>query len=400
MTQNMWKRAVIAGVAGGLLAVSGCSTTTSAGGSTASNSGGASSAGGSASGSGTATAGGEGISAAALATAKANLAPYTGHPSAFPVDKPLLKKPAAGTKFSFLQCSTPICALFAKIIQGPTHALGVELTVTKAGPSAQALQTAVSSIVAGNPAAVLIPAADPVQYRQGMQDLADKGIPVVSQGVVDGAQFPAIKASILSDKATTLAGKLLADWVVQRNGTKPSVFYSVPELSFSTFIAEGYKKEMASLCPSCVVRYEKLPITTIGSTAPTAITSDLQKHPETKTVVFASLEAAGGLPAAMKVAGLTADTVGFAPDPAVLGYIKSGDITAGLGYDTVTSTWVQVDIAARLIAGEPLTAAEMADENVMQMLEKGDITFDPSHGYSGYPDIAERFAKLWPSSAS
>ena len=332
--------------------------------------------------------------------AKANLAPYTGHPSAFPVDKPLMHKPAAGTTFSYLQCVTPICALFGNILKGPTGALGVKLTVTKAGASAQSLQTAMSSIIAGKPAAVLIPAADPVQFRQGMSDLASNSIPVISQGVVDTAQFPAIKASILGQKATTLAGKLLADWVFLRNGDKPSVFYAVPELSFSSYIQSGYKDEMAARCPSCAVRYEKLPIATLGNTAPTTVTSDLQRHPETKTVVFASEEAAGGLPAALKVAGITVDTVGFAPDPAVLGYIKAGQITAGLGYDVVTSTWVQVDEAARLIAHEPLTTAEAADENVMQMLEKSDITFDPSHGYSGYPDVGARFGKLWSGSSA
>ena len=185
-----------------------------------------------------------------------------------------------------------------------------------------------------------------------------------------------------------------------RNGTAPSVFYTVPELSFSPFIQSGYQAEMRKVCPTCNVRYVQLSIATIGSTAPGKVTSDLQSHPDSKTAVFGSLEAAGGLPAALKVAGIKVDTVGFAPDPAVLGYIKAGDITAGLGYDTVTSMWVQVDEAARLITGQELTSAENADSNVMQMLEQKDITFDPSHGFTGYPDIKDRFAKLWSGTAA
>ena len=31
----------------------------------------------------------------------------------------------------------------------------------------------------------------------------------------------------------------------------------------------------------------------------------------------------------------------------------------------------------------------------MQMLEPSDVTFDPSKGYTGYPDFPQRFAKLW-----
>ena len=336
-----------------------------------------------------------GITPAALAIATQDLAPYTGHPSAFPVDVPLAAKPAAGTKLAFLQCVTPICALLAQLAQGAAQTLGVPLTVTKAGASAQSLQDAMSSIIAQKPSAVLLPASDPVQFRDEMAQLDTQKIPVVSQGIVDTEQFPAIKGVILGSTAATLAGRLLADWVVTRNGDKPSVFYNTPELTFSGLIQSGYQTQMSKLCPSCQVRYVKLPVATIGSTAPSTVTSDLQSHPDTKTAVFGTEEAADGVPPALNVAGIKVDTVGFAPDPEVLGYIKAGSITAGLGYDTLTSTWVQLDEVARLLTRQNLTSAEKADENVMQILEQKDITFDPSHGYAGYPDTPKRFAALW-----
>ena len=53
---------------------------------------------------------------------------------------------------------------------------------------------------------------------------------------------------------------------------------------------------------------------------------------------------------------------------------------------------------ARLLTGQPLTGKEAADPSVMQMLEQKDVSFDPSHGFNGYPDVADRFAKLWPAS--
>jgi len=31
----------------------------------------------------------------------------------------------------------------------------------------------------------------------------------------------------------------------------------------------------------------------------------------------------------------------------------------------------------------------------MQFLTQKDITFDPTHGFSAYPEFIERFAKLW-----
>lgn len=336
----------------------------------------------------------------ALAQAEANLAPFTGGPSPFPATEPLLARPPAGKSLAMLQCSTPICALIGRMAQEAAGGLGTPLTVTKAGASAQSLQEAMASIIAQKPAAVLIPAADPVAYREPMNQLQQLGIPVVSQGVVDGDQFGAIKGTILGKQAARQAGTLLADWVVQRNGAKPVVFYNIPELSFSPFIVEGFTKEMGSLCPQCAVRFVDVPISTIGNTAPATVVSDLQVHSDTATAVFGSAEAANGLPAALKVAGIQVDTVGFAPDPAVLGYIKNGDITAGLGYDIRTTTWVQVDMAARLMTGQPLKGAEAADPSVMQMLEQKDLTFDPAKGFNGYPDVADRFARLWAGSAT
>lgn len=331
----------------------------------------------------------------ALARAATNLAPYTGHPNPFPVDEPLATRPPTGSAMAYLQCSTPICALIGNVATEATGALGARLSIAKAGPSAQALQDAMSSLIAQKPKAMLLPAADPVQYRDPMQQLDSLGIPAVSSGIVDAEQFPAIKGQILGAAGSTLAGTLLADWTVKRNGVKPAVFYNVPELSFSPFIVRGFTKELGALCPACQTRVVDLPIATIGNRAPSTVVSDLQSHPDTATAVFGSEEAADGLPAAMKVAGLTVDTVGFAPDPAVLGYIRNGDVTAGLGYDIRTTTWAQVDMAARLMTGQPLSGAEKSDPSVMQMLEKGDLTADVSHGFNGYPDVANRFGKLW-----
>ena len=334
----------------------------------------------------------------AIARATANLAPYTGHPNAFPVDEPLKKKLGPETKLAFLQCSTPICALIGNMVKQAAASMNVPVSVTKASPSAQSLQEAMSSIIAAKPQGVLIPATDPVQFRDPMEQLAKLDIPVVSQGVVNAQDFKAIKGSILGQDTAVKVGTLLADWTVKRNGNAPSVFYATPELSFTKFIQQGYTTELKALCPSCKVRVVQVPISTIGNKAPQTVVSDLQANPDTKTAVFSSEESATGLPAALKVAGITVDTVGFAPDPAVLGYIKNGDITAGLGFDIRTSAWIQLDMTARLLTGQPLTSQEAADPSVLQMLEQKDVNFDPSHGFNGYPDVADRFAKLWPAS--
>jgi len=57
-----------------------------------------------------------------VSAAKAAVADYSGEPSAFPVDKPL-ERPPAGSRFAFLQNSTPVAALAAAIHTQPSLAI-------------------------------------------------------------------------------------------------------------------------------------------------------------------------------------------------------------------------------------------------------------------------------------
>jgi len=66
------------------------------------------------------------------AAAEAAIAPYVGQPSKFPVKTPLEKKPT-GKKIAYLDCGTPICALFGQLAEGPFQALGMSMTTVKAG---------------------------------------------------------------------------------------------------------------------------------------------------------------------------------------------------------------------------------------------------------------------------
>lgn len=331
----------------------------------------------------------------AMAAITENLAPYVGQPSAFPVDEPLDQRPPAGTTIAYLQCAAPTCALVSKVLTGATQTLGVKLSVTKAGPSAQAIQQAAESILASKPSAVIIPAVDPSQYRRQLAAFEEAGIPVVSLGVNNTEDHSAIKAGMIGARTTALAGRLMADRVLRDNGAVGSVFYAIPELDFSAIQEEAYTDQIHKRCPACEVRVVKIPFSQVGNTAPATIVSDLQSHPDTKAAVFVAYDTAIGLPNALEVADLEVDTVGFAPSPDALTYLKEGAVNSGIGNGLVTAVWTAVDAAARLITDQPLAQGEVEDRTVMQLLEQEDITFDPAMGYAGYPDFAKRFATLW-----
>jgi ribose transport system substrate-binding protein len=336
-----------------------------------------------------------GSGAADTAAAKEVLAPYLGKPSAFPVDEPLPKPIPAGTKIGFLQCVTPICGVFAQALAPAAQAVGAQLDVVKAGASAGDLQSAMSSLIEKQPNGLIIPGIEPATIAAPLKQAHEAGIKLVSNGIMGAERF-GMEGQTLGRPAAELAGRLLAAWTVDRKGEDADiVFYNTPELSFSAVIKEGFAAGIKELCPGCSVRYVDVPIATIGNSAPAHVVSDLQSHPKTNTLVFATSEASTGLPAALKTAGLTPETIGFAPGPANLQDIKDGKMTAGLAVDVATIIWTLVDETARLLTDSPLTAGEKSTVPVMQIVTAKDLDYDVSKGWTGYPDYAERFAKLW-----
>jgi ribose transport system substrate-binding protein len=333
-----------------------------------------------------------GTAKADVAAARAAIAQYTGRPTAFPVDAPLQHRPA-GKTFAYLQCSTPVCALFAQIAAPTQKLLGYKLDVVKAGASASEAQSAMDSILSLKPAGVVLPAADPNQFLHQMDALRQAGTPVSANGIVDPQRY-GLQSDFINNATDQLAGKLMADWAIAHGGGE-AVFYGVPELSFTPIMQAAFDREMAAVCPSCTVRHVDIPVGSIGKDAPSRVVSDLQSHPKTRTAGFATAEAGTGLPAALQAARRKVGLIGWGPPPAVLDYIKRGQWDAGIGVDGFTMIWAQVDALARMAAGEPVTAGEKQGLPPIQILTRSDIDFDPTQGWKAYPDFAQRFAKLW-----
>jgi ribose transport system substrate-binding protein len=332
--------------------------------------------------------------AAGISAARAALAPYEGHPSAFPATQPLAKRPAPGSRFIYLQCSTPVCAQIGQLLAAPTKALGVTLSVINSGSTATSSQAAAAATLAQKPAAVLLPAVDPQLFGGSLHQLDSAGIPVTGVGIIDGEPY-GVQESAGGQGSVARAGLLMADWVVARSGTAANVvFFGTPELSFSAPMQTAFESTLKQQCPSCKANYQQVSAATFGTTAPQDVVSYLQAHPATNTVVFASMEGATGLAAALKDAGMHIATLGFAPSPSNLQDIKNGGLTAGLGLDLPVQEWVQVDLAARLLAHQAIPASELNVD--LEFLTKDNVTSaDTTQGWTGYPDLAQRFAKLW-----
>lgn len=385
-------RVLAAGAAGLVaLSVAACSSAASSSSSTASTASGASTAS-----SATGSAAASSASGANLSAAQAAIAPYTGHPSAFPVGSPLTKALPAGTKIGYLQCGASICALVGTELSAAVKAIGGQLVTVPAGNTASTAQAAAASMLTLKPAAVLVTGIIPSEYGGGLLKLQAAGIKVVSISVGGPTKQYGIDFNYVGLSPLQLAGRLMADWVIAHKGPGANVvFYGIPEVAFNPYMEAAFKQELATNCSSCTVRFDSIDITAIGSSAPSTIVTDLQSHPSTNVAVFEAAEIAEGVPAALKSAGINVTTLGYTPEPEELQYIKDGQMTAGLAADFPTQIWTTVDIMARLIDGQSPTAGEVSGIGPFQFLSQSDITFNPSHGWTGYPTYAQTFAKLW-----
>ena len=346
---------------------------------------------------GAATTGGESNaegSAADVEAAEEVVAPYIGKPSPFPVTEDLKEVPK-GAEIIYVSAGTPIGELLGELMEGAAKTMGVKLTKLVGGSSANSISSAMDSVVAKKPAAVIVGAINIELWSKQLKELQAANIPVVTEGVIGTEPYGVVSPQI-AETSSELEGELLAAYVVAEMGPKPNIaFYEVPELPFTKIIGESFTKELEATCPECQMRSVDIQAATLGNTAPTAIVSDLQANPETTVAVFAPNEIQNGVPQALQSAGITVKTLGYAPGPENLQYMKEGKETAGLAIDLPVVSWGAVDQAAREIVGQKLTGLEAEGISVHEFLTKKDITFDPAKGWTGYPDFAERFAKLW-----
>jgi len=342
------------------------------------------------------TASESGGSSRRIATAKKEIGPYIGRPSAFPVTEKLKEVPEGAT-IDYVDCGTPICALFWQLLGPAAQTMGVKVERVKAGSAANTVSAAFDSVIAKHPAGVIVGSVTMQLWSNQLKELQEAEIPVVTTGITGAEEF-GIEAPQASNRSSEEEGRLMADYAVAEMGggeETDAVFYETPELTFTTVVGEAFTSELEKVCPRCSVRIAKVGIEEFGNTAPNTVVSDLQANPETNLAVFGSNEVAGGLPAALQAAGIEIETLGNSPAPTELQYLKEGKQTAGLGFDLPVLTWTLLDQTAREIVGQKLTGPESEGIPVNQFLTQKDITFDPSKGWTGYPDFAERFAKLW-----
>lgn len=329
-----------------------------------------------------------------VAAARKAIASYIGKPSPFPVTDKLQKVPT-GASIATVDSGTPVSSLLNQILGAAAKTMGVKKQRFAAGQAATTTSAAFDSVIAKKPDAVLANGINIELWAKQLKTLQAAKVPVVGSAVLDGKKY-GLDVTQASENESQRSGKIMADYVVAKMNPKAKVVvYDVPEIQLIGLIANAFTGELKRICPACSVRRVQVPAATIANKAPSTIVSDLQAHSDTNVAVFADDEVQIGLPDALKKAGIKIPTLGFAPTPTNLQYLKDGKETAALASDLPVLAWTQLDQVAREVTGQKLSGPEAQGLGVVQFLTRKDITFNPKMGWTGYPDFAARFKKLW-----
>lgn len=294
---------------------------------------------------------GTGVAAARALVAQDSIRPTT-IPTTGKIGKPIPK----GESIYYIGCVTPACVSMGHFIKQATDLLGWKLTVIDTNSTPTQLQAAWTQVDREKPNGVIF-AGDPTfEFSSQLATAVREGVDVTACCITTRPPTDGLKFVSTSTDAVHTIGGLQAAWVTaESNGKADSLYVDLPDLPIFKQTEAGYAAGLTKYCPGCKLNVLNLPLSSIGSDAPSKIASYLRAHPSVKYVALADDPLGVGLPAALRAAGITGvKWIGTAETTVNLEYLASGQQTADTTIDYYGDMWSCVDALARLFAGVPL----------------------------------------------
>ncbi|MGW6246779.1 sugar ABC transporter substrate-binding protein [Streptomyces roseolus] len=268
-------------------------------------------------------------------------------------------------------------------------------------PTPQLLQQALDQAIQLEPDAVVISATETAPIAGQLAKLKAKGIPVVSNNGPDPSGGPLViqiaGLDALNDLAVAIADKTLADM------GEPGIvgIVGLPGYRIISEYTEAYKKEIETRCPSCEIVEASIPVSSLGTTAGTAMANFTRASPDMKAM-FVSYDAMGiNLFSAAQAAGATLPrTYSLGTAPASIPALANGALTASAPLDQGEMGWRVVDALARIFTGQQESALKHDVMYPRPMLWSKSLNNVPEAPQgNAFPSIVkdypEQYRKLW-----
>ena len=225
---------------------------------------------------------------------------------------------------------------------------------------------------------------------------ADAGVPIILDST-----YPVEPTDVIIGSSAEIAdgyeynkalGKILAAWfIADSNGTGHAVIENVSGFPSLTGTPDGFKEEVAELCPGCKVTVVDVSLADVGAgKLQDQVISALRR--EGAGYVFFDNGAFGvGIVPKLKAAGLDSVKVGgVSPQPEEVQGLKDGTQHAWMGIGFNYVGWATMDLVFRHLQGVPLTTNNAVQPT--QLLVQSNATEGP---WELPADGLEQFKALW-----
>jgi len=317
-----------------------------------------------------------------------------------------------GAKVVYVQCSVPVCAAIGEGIKAATAAIGGEFVAIPHQDTADTVQAAFQQAIQANPTMVMTSGNPREWFADELKQLNDKNIPVVGWSIPEPYKTDGFAANLVTGDDYWFNGVLFADYVTAKTEGKGNVlFITIPQFPVLAVEMQGFKDEIALVCPECTVKYEEVTVPDLlaGKHISTVI-ADLQADPSINFIVTGFGDMIIGLPDALAGAGVGAGVpiISQAGTPLNYAMIAAGQQEADMALPTSFLGWRAVDAGLRALNGQdagvfaprPYTTfadhANVAISGVpLQILTKATMTHDPATAWPGITGYEDLFKKLW-----
>jgi ribose transport system substrate-binding protein len=363
------------------LAVSGCSSSGSAGGGSSSPDAGSSTS----------------SDSAGVAAAKSFVAAHSVQPTSLPSTLTALpSKPPTGKFIAVVGQNVTSSAVDIDGIKQAAQALGWKVTVYNSDGTPAGTAQEMNLAVEAHPDAVIQLGFATSTFPAAVAELAKEKIPYIVNSTTDPVG-PQIIAAVTTPADYTRRGVWIGNWIVaDSDGNANIVVFNLSNYPVLNDVTDGMESTVSADCTACKVAVQQVEPQAIGTTLPAQIVSYLRSHPSVNYIVPTFGDLTIGLPAALASAGLT-DKVKVATQSGELTQVAAGQQAMMVPEPDLYLGWLQTDAAVRAIMGVSLNPASYATLP-SYYITKSNVP-PQSQLFNGYaaiiPNFQAQFKKLW-----
>ena len=262
----------------------------------------------------------------------------------------------AGKTVSFVHCGVAVCDTIAAAIKNAAAILGWKVDVIPTNGTPASVKAAWDTVVRLHLDAAFGSGFDRALFASEASQLAAMHVPVMNWTTTDtvGQGLVFVHGG---PSEVPVVGEQMAAWVVaDTQGKADTLYVNLPTYVILQPVMDGFDSYYKQWCPGCKLSTMSVPLTSIGTTAPSLIVSYLRAHPDINRIAVGYDGIDVGLPAALAAAGLSGKVkfIGEAPTATNLAYVQAGTEAATVAQGVYEIWAMYLDAAARALTGQSL----------------------------------------------